>query len=165
MQDDPPRRNSPDGGHPGGTGAAAQGHGRPPDPERERELARLDRLAHLLDARFRLPGTGIRFGLDGLLGLIPGVGDVATTAPSAWMIVRGWQLGARRRVLVRMAGNTAIDFVVGSIPLVGDLFDVGFKANLRNAALLRGELLRPPRGGPSPGAGAMPPPQPVSRRR
>jgi len=119
----------------------------PLDPERLREIARIDRLAHLLDNRFRLPGTRIRFGLDSIVGLIPGVGDIATSGPSVWMIMRGWQLGARRRVLIRMTGNSAIDFVVGSIPLVGDLFDVGFKANLRNAALLRRELTRPQGGG------------------
>lgn len=143
-----PRNTGPHEARPGNVWNPAPNpvapHGPDPlEPERMREIARIDRLAHLLDNRFGLPGTRIRFGLDSIVGLIPGIGDAATTVPSAWMIMRGWQLGARRSVLLRMTGNVAVDFVVGSIPLVGDLFDVGFKANLRNAALLRKEILRP----------------------
>ncbi|WP_420408427.1 DUF4112 domain-containing protein [Hoeflea sp.] len=103
-------------------------------------LIRLERLANLLDARFRLPGTQFRFGIDGIAGLIPGIGDTLAAAPSAWMIWRGHQLGVRRRKLARMIANSGIDYVIGLIPLVGDIFDVGFKANLRNAAILRDEL-------------------------
>ncbi len=109
-------------------------------PETDPEIARLDRLAVLLDARYRIPGTRIRFGVDSLIGLIPGIGDTAAALPSAYMIWRGYQRGVPRRVLARMAANTGIDYVVGAIPLVGDLFDVGFKANLRNAALMRTAL-------------------------
>lgn len=105
-----------------------------------RELDRLERLGTLLDARFRLPGTDIRFGLDGLVGLVPGVGDTLAAAPSAYVIVQGWRLGARKRVLARMAGNTLVDGVVGAMPVLGDIFDIGFKANLRNIALLQREL-------------------------
>ncbi|MEQ8481096.1 MAG: DUF4112 domain-containing protein [Hoeflea sp.] len=108
--------------------------------EIDTELARLERLASLLDARFRLPGTSIRFGIDGIAGLIPGIGDTLTAAPSAWMIWRGHKLGVRRRMLVRMIANSGIDYLIGLVPLVGDIFDVGFKANLRNAAILRDEL-------------------------
>ena len=104
------------------------------------ELARLEQLADLLDARFRLPGTPIRFGLDSIVGLIPGIGDIAVTVPSAWMVWRGYRMGLRKRHLTRMGINTAVDYVIGSIPLIGDIFDVGFKANLRNAAILREEL-------------------------
>ena len=103
-------------------------------------MAELDQLARLLDSRFRV--LGIRFGWDGLLGLIPGVGDAATLAPAAWLIWRGHRMGARRRTLVRMGMNTAIDTVIGGIPVVGDLFDIGFKSNLRNVDLLRRELSR-----------------------
>jgi len=108
--------------------------------ERQRELARLARLAGTLDAKFRVPGTRFRVGLDGLIGLIPGIGDTLAALPSAYMIVRGYQLGARRRTVGRMAVNTGIDYVIGSIPVVGDLFDLGFKGNLRNIDLLRAEF-------------------------
>lgn len=103
----------------------------------EQELARLDRLATLLDSRFRLPGTSIRFGLDSLVGLVPGVGDTLVAAPSVWMIWRGHAMGVSRWHLTRMAANLGIDYVIGAIPLIGDIFDVGFKANLRNLAILR----------------------------
>ncbi|SDE16124.1 DUF4112 domain-containing protein [Limimaricola pyoseonensis] len=102
------------------------------------ELARLDRMAHLLDARFKL--FGFRFGYDSLLGLIPGIGDTIALAPSAWLVWRATQLGVPRGKIARMAANTGIDYVVGSIPVIGDLIDFGFKANLRNAAILREHL-------------------------
>ena len=104
------------------------------------ELARLDRMAHLMDARFQL--FGFRFGYDSLLGLIPGVGDTISLAPSAWLVWRAHQLGMPRRKIGRMAVNTGVDYVVGSIPVIGDLIDFGFKANLRNAAILREHLER-----------------------
>ncbi|SOE18953.1 uncharacterized protein DUF4112 [Hoeflea halophila] len=103
----------------------------------DQELARLDRLATLLDSRFRLPGTSIRFGLDSIVGLVPGIGDTLVAAPSAWMIWRGHAMGVSKWHLTRMAANLGIDYVIGAIPLVGDLFDIGFKANLRNLAILR----------------------------
>ncbi|MEE4119737.1 MAG: DUF4112 domain-containing protein [Paracoccaceae bacterium] len=110
------------------------------DRERQHELARLARLARTLDARFRIPFTGFRVGVDGLIGLIPAIGDTLAALPSAYMIVRGHQLGARKSTLGRMAVNTGIDYLIGSVPLVGDLFDIGFKGNLRNIDLLRAEL-------------------------
>lgn len=106
-------------------------------------LERLEYLANLLDSRFTLPGTGFRFGWDSLLGLVPGLGDLVTVGPAAWTLVEAWRLGARKRVLARMGVNTAADLVVGSIPLLGDLFDAAFKSNRRNVALLRHELTRP----------------------
>jgi hypothetical protein len=110
------------------------------DRERRRELDRLGRLARTLDARYRIPGIGLRIGLDGLIGLIPGIGDTLAALPSAYMIVRGWQLGARKSTIGRMAVNTGVDYALGAIPLVGDLFDIGFKGNLRNIELLRAEF-------------------------
>lgn len=110
------------------------------DRERQHELARLARLAHTLDARFRIPLTSFRVGIDGLIGLIPVIGDTLAALPSAYMIMRGHQLGARKSTLGRMAVNTGIDYVIGSVPLVGDLFDIGFKGNLRNIDLLRAEF-------------------------
>lgn len=97
----------------------------------------LDRLAWWLDERFRIPGTNVRVGLDGLIGLIPGIGDTATTLVSAWIVYRAWRMGVPRTVLTRMAANVAVDYVAGTIPLVGDVFDVAFKANRRNIALLQ----------------------------
>lgn len=104
------------------------------------EIEKLDRLSTLLDSRFRIPGTPIRFGLDSILGLVPGAGDLASLGPSAYLIYKGYQLGARKRTILRMSANTGLDFVVGAVPLLGDVFDLVFKANNRNFALLRKEL-------------------------
>ncbi len=109
-------------------------------PSREAELAELDWIAHQLDTQFSL--LGFRFGWDGILGLIPGIGDVATFLPSAWLVYRGYLMGARKRVLARMAVNTGLDFIVGGIPVIGDLFDVVYKANRRNIGLLKAEIRR-----------------------
>ncbi|MCY0096432.1 DUF4112 domain-containing protein [Hoeflea ulvae] len=106
----------------------------------ERELDHLNRLAKTLDSRFRLPGTSIRFGLDTVVGLIPGIGDTLVAAPSAWIIWRGHKMGIGRRHIARMVANSAADYVIGLVPVIGDLFDVGFKANLRNVAILREQL-------------------------
>lgn len=106
-------------------------------PDIDRRLARIGKVADLLDARFRLPGTGIRFGADSLVGLIPGIGDTATAAVSAWIVYEAWQLGLPPHKLGRMAANVAVDAVIGTVPLVGDLFDLGWKANLRNARIIQ----------------------------
>lgn len=104
------------------------------------EIEKLDRLSTLLDSRYRIPGTPIRFGWDSLMGLIPGAGDLASLGPSAYLIYKGHRLGARKRTIVRMAANTGLDFVVGAVPILGDVFDLVFKANNRNFALLRQDL-------------------------
>ena len=101
-------------------------------------LASLERLVSLLDDRFSV--GGFRFGLDGLLGLVPGVGDTVGALASAYVILAARRLGAPRSVLLRMGGNLALDYLVGAIPLLGDLFDFGFKANRRNLDLLRRAL-------------------------
>lgn len=98
-------------------------------------IARLRRLAVLLDSAIRLPG-GFRIGADGIIGLAPGIGDTLTTALSAYIVYEASQLGLPRHKLWRMARNVAIDSVVGAVPLLGDLFDVAFKANLRNLAII-----------------------------
>lgn len=97
---------------------------------------RLESLAWLLDESVRIPGFGFRVGLDGILGLIPGFGDLLTTAISAFIIRQAALLGAPRIVLLRMAFNTSIDFLIGAVPLVGDLFDIGWKANKQNIQML-----------------------------
>ena len=101
--------------------------------------ARLDRMraaARLLDSRFRIPGTNIRFGLDAIVGLVPGLGDFAGAAASAYFIYEAVRLGAPASVVTRMATNVGIEALVGAIPVLGDLFDVAFKANNRNVRLL-----------------------------
>lgn len=109
-------------------------------PDHAARLARLDRLADRLDDNFRV--FGIRFGWDSVLGLIPGVGDIAAAAPGAYIITQAARMGSRRRVLARMGLNSATDFVIGSIPVLGDIFDIAFKSNRRNIALLRQEIAR-----------------------
>ncbi len=100
------------------------------------ERAWLRKLAWWMDARFGIPGIGARVGMDGLLGLVPGVGDTAALLVSAYIIYRGHRLGAPRRLIGRMIANVAADTLAGSVPVLGDLFDVAFKANLRNVDLL-----------------------------
>ena len=101
---------------------------------RETDNARA--LARVLDTAIGIPGTKIRFGLDALLGLIPVAGDAASAALSGYIILAAARAGASRSVLARMIGNVVFDTVVGAIPVLGDLFDVAFRSNSRNAALL-----------------------------
>jgi hypothetical protein len=112
---------------------------------REQRLARLDALAKLLDVAFILPGTNIRYGIDGLIGLIPVIGDIITTAISLWLVREARALGAPWHVTARMLGNVALDGVVGMVPLAGDAFDVMFRANVRNVRLLRRWMEKQPR--------------------
>jgi hypothetical protein len=108
----------------------------------EERLAQVRWLARMMDDSFRIPGTGIRFGWDSVLGFVPGVGDVLTSALSLLIVHHAWQTGASKLTLARMLGNVAADFAVGAIPVVGDLFDFVFKANRRNARLLERHLDR-----------------------
>jgi hypothetical protein len=94
----------------------------------------------LLDARFRVPGTTWRFGFDGLIGLAPGIGDAVTTLAALYIVAEAWRLGVPNRTLARMIGNVAIDAALGAVPVVGDVFDVVWKANRRNIALLERDL-------------------------
>ena len=100
------------------------------------KLAQARRLAKLLDRAVRIPGTNIQVGLDSLIGLIPGGGDVAGAVFSGYLIMLGSQMGIPKHVLMRMVANVAIDTVGGSVPLLGDLFDIAWKSNSRNLALL-----------------------------
>jgi hypothetical protein len=113
---------------------------------KRREIERLQYLATLLDARFRIPGTNWRFGLDGIIGLIPGVGDAAGALISLYIVAEAWRLGARKRTIVWMLGNIALDALLGAVPVLGDLFDVAWKANVKNMRLLKRDLAhaRPP---------------------
>lgn len=109
---------------------------------RHERIARLDALATLLDTAFILPGINVRFGLDALLGLVPGVGDIVTTAMALYIVHEARQLGAPGHVIARMLGNVALDSVVGAVPLVGDAFDVMWRSNRRNMRLLQDWLAR-----------------------
>jgi hypothetical protein len=108
----------------------------------EQSVARLEALARLMDSAFVIPGTNVRMGIDGLIGLVPGIGDLVSAAMSSYLIWEARQLGASRWVIARMMANTALDTVVGAVPLVGDAFDVMFRANMKNMALLRKHIAK-----------------------
>jgi hypothetical protein len=110
----------------------------PSDP-----LARARTLARLLDSAARVPGTNIRFGADAIVGLIPGLGDVGGAALAGYLVILAQRLGAPRAVVLRMLANVAVDTLAGSVPVIGDLFDVAYKSNLKNVALLERALERP----------------------
>ena len=103
----------------------------------DERLRWVERIARLMDSQFRLPGTGFRFGLDPLLGLVPIVGDLSTTVVSVALLMTMMRHGASGGVVVRMGLNILIDTVVGGIPILGNVFDFAYKSNERNVALLR----------------------------
>ncbi len=105
--------------------------------EIERRIRRFERLAHLLDRQFSVPGTKYRVGIDGLLGLIPIAGDLAVAVLALGLVTEAWRIGAPKRVLAPMIGTVLVDTTVGILPFVGDLFDFMFKANTRNSLRLR----------------------------
>ncbi|MCC9600222.1 DUF4112 domain-containing protein [Stieleria sp. JC731] len=107
-----------------------------------RRVARVRRIASWLDSRFVIPGTGIRLGLDSLVGLLPGAGDVATAVVSLWLIVEAARMGVSFRTLLKMFINLFVDSTLGTIPIAGDVFDVFWKSNNRNAKLLEKEVER-----------------------
>lgn len=100
-------------------------------------ISHVESMAKWMDSRFTIPGTNIRFGFDALIGLVPGAGDFATLFISGYTITILAKNGASRFLVARMALNVVIDAVLGSVPILGDIFDVAFKANLRNTKLLR----------------------------
>jgi hypothetical protein len=108
--------------------------------EVEAALARLNMVARTMDSLFAIPGTRLRLGVDSIIGLVPVVGDILVHAVSAYLIWEARQLGVSKLTLWRMVGNTLIDTVVGAVPLVGDAFDVVFKANMKNLRLLQRHL-------------------------
>jgi hypothetical protein len=111
-------------------------------PSRTDTLARLDALATLMDSAVAIPGTRLRLGLDSLIGLVPGIGDIASAVISSYIVWEARQLGLPRWKIARMIGNVALDTTVGAIPLVGDVLDVFFKSNRRNLKILRDHLER-----------------------
>lgn len=112
---------------------------------KQQRFERLDALSKLLDVAFVLPGTNIRYGIDGLIGLVPVVGDVLTTAISLWIVREARALGAPKHIVARMLGNVALDGVVGLVPFAGDAFDVMFRANVRNMRMLKKWMDKQPR--------------------
>lgn len=114
-----------------------------PPAARSSKTADLDALATLTDSAFRIPGLNIRFGLDSIIGLIPGLGDIITTLMSLYVLAAGVRYGVPRATMARMGLNVAVDAIVGAIPLVGDLFDVFWKANEKNVALIRRHVNAP----------------------
>jgi hypothetical protein len=118
-------------------------HSRDSDGRRAR-LARLEQFSKLFDIAFAVPGTNIRFGVEAFLRLAPGVGDVAASALSCWLIYEASQLGIPRHILWRMIANVLVEGAAGAIPVAGDLFDIGWRANRRNVRLLREYFARNP---------------------
>jgi hypothetical protein len=108
-----------------------------------RSPARLEVIADLLDSRWRIPGTGIRFGSDALLSLLPGLGPVVSTVISGYLIWEARRLGVSTGTVLRMIGNVGLDGLISAVPVAGAVGDVFFRANRRNMALLRRHLARP----------------------
>ncbi len=120
-----------------------------PDPEvaggpaHHRRLERVRKLGRILDTSIRVPGTSFRFGLDPVIGLIPGLGDAIGTVLSGYIVVEATRLGASLSVLFRMLSNIALEAIVGLVPGAGDAFDVLWKSNTRNLRLLERHLADP----------------------
>ena len=108
-----------------------------------RELERLRTLSRLLDNAFVIPGTTYRIGLDAIVGLVPGIGDAIGGIFSLYIVYQAARMGVPKATLARMIGNVGVDTLVGEIPLLGDLFDVGFKSNMRNLSLIEQHVQRP----------------------
>jgi Domain of unknown function (DUF4112) len=109
---------------------------------RRAALDRLDMLATVFDTAFILPGTNVRFGVESILRLVPGIGDAAASALSFYLLYEASRLDVPRLLLARMAGNVLLEGAVGAVPFVGDAFDIYFRANRRNVALLRKHFAR-----------------------
>ena len=104
------------------------------------DIDRLERLAHNMDNLIPIPGTEIRVGLDAVLGFVPVVGDLLSLTPSVYIYRQGHKAGVSSHTKGRMIFNIAVDTLIGSIPLIGDIFDIGFKSKVKNVALIRAHL-------------------------
>ncbi len=111
--------------------------------DERRRLQRLDNLAELLDESIRIPGIGYRIGYDALIGLIPGVGDLAGLMFGTYIVLESARFKVPRSTLLRMIANVLLEAAIGTIPLVGDIFDATYKSNLRNLRLLRTRIAAP----------------------
>ena len=110
----------------------------------ETELEKLDRIAELMDNRFQIPGTSVRFGLDSLLGLFPGIGDTATLLVTLYLADKAKRYDLPAHVRGQIYWNAFIDWLIGLVPFIGDIFDIGWKANVRNVALIRKHIKEQP---------------------
>lgn len=120
----------------------------PPRPGGSGRLFRdenLELLSHILDDCFRIPGTGIRFGIDGIIGFVPGLGDILAGLASCIIVIAAWFRGVPYVTLARMLANLAIDVIIGAIPFLGATFDIAWKPNRRNYKLLTRHLAEPRR--------------------
>ncbi|KAF0094303.1 MAG: hypothetical protein E1N59_2019 [Puniceicoccaceae bacterium 5H] len=104
---------------------------------RARALRRVERVSRFMDTAFRVPGLKKRVGWDAIIGLIPGIGDTVTAVISFYPIYESLRMGAPRLLVLRMLANVGIDWLVGIVPVFGDIFDFAFRANIRNTALLK----------------------------
>jgi hypothetical protein len=111
-------------------------------PSKRAALDRIDALSKLFDTAFVLPGTNIRFGIEAVMRLVPGIGDAAASALSCYLLYEAHRLEVPSHVFARLVANVALEGVVGAVPLVGDLFDVGFRANRRNVKILQDYFAR-----------------------
>ncbi|NKI34742.1 DUF4112 domain-containing protein [Wenzhouxiangella sp. XN79A] len=107
-----------------------------PDASIRETLVRLQRLSDLMDRAFPIPGTNIRFGFDSIIGLIPVAGDTVSAAISGYIYTFARKAGVPRRKRMKMVWNIFVDWLIGLVPLVGDMFDIGFKANTRNVRII-----------------------------
>ena len=105
--------------------------------DRQAALTRLERLAVLFDTAFLVPGTNIRFGIESIIRLVPGIGDLTASALSCYLLYEARSLGVPKRIMARMLANVAFEGLVGVVPLVGDALDVAFRANRRNVRILK----------------------------
>ncbi|MDI1226818.1 MAG: DUF4112 domain-containing protein [bacterium] len=106
----------------------------------DKDIRHLDNIAKLMDSQFRIPGTPVRVGLDSILGLVPVVGDTGTLLVTLYLTSYARKYKVPKRIIAEMYRNAAIDWAIGLVPLAGDIFDVGWKANLRNVALLKAHI-------------------------
>ena len=107
----------------------------------EEKLLRLKRLSHNLDEAFTIPGTERKIGIDPIIGLIPGGGDLIGGALSIYIMHAGIRMGMPRSVIIRMFGNIALEFIIGCIPIIGDLFDAMWKSNQKNVKLIEDSII------------------------
>lgn len=114
------------------------------NPSRTARIEQLRKFAELLDGQFRVPGTNIEFGLDAIIGLVPIVGDLVAGGLSMWLVREARRLGAPQWLIARMIWNVGVEVAIGAVPLVGDMFDVAWKANRKNVQLLIGYFAKHP---------------------
>jgi hypothetical protein len=104
----------------------------------------MELVANLLDSAFLVPGTNQRIGIDAIIGLVPGIGDVITTLLSSYVLWEAKRVGVSRLAMTRMVGNLAVHATLGSVPLIGDAFDAWFRVNQRNLKIVRSHIARRP---------------------